>query len=175
MKRRLLPEGMTRTPKAVSLPSWISYAALRGLSALTRASVRVDLVIHLLPVAVAVGERRVAQSVPPRQNVEKETTLFQLVSTEGACFGVSVSSVLKWVARYRATGSVAAGKVGGHRPWRLEPHRELLHTLVAETPHLTIDRLRERLAAAGIAVSRDTIWRFLKREGLSFKKNSVRD
>ena len=30
-----------------------------------------------------------------------------------ARFGVSVSSVPKWVARYRATGSVAPGKVGG--------------------------------------------------------------
>ena len=92
-----------------------------------------------------------------------------------ARFGVSVSSVPKWVARFRATGSVAPGKVGGHRPWLLEPHRELVHRLVAETPHLTIDRLRDLLAAAGIVVSRDTIWRFLRREGLSFKKNSVRD
>ena len=61
-----------------------------------------------------------------------------------------------------------------HRPWLLEPHRELVHRLVAETPHLSIDRLRDLLAAAGIAVSRDTIWRFLRREGLSFKKNAVR-
>ena len=72
-----------------------------------------------------------------------------------ARFGVSVSSVPKWVARFRATGSVAPGKIGGHRPWLLEPHRELVHRLVAETPHLTIDRLRDLLAAAGIAVSRD--------------------
>ena len=91
-----------------------------------------------------------------------------------ARFGVSVSSVPKWVARYRATGSVTPGKIGGYRPWLLEPHRELVHRLVAETPHLSIDRLRDLLAAAGIAVSRDTIWRFLRREGLSFKKNSVR-
>ena len=92
-----------------------------------------------------------------------------------ARFGVSVSSVPKWVARYRATGSVAPGRIGGHRPWLLEPHRELVHRLVGETPHLSIDRLRDLLAAAGVAVSRDTIWRFLRREGLSFKKNTVRD
>ena len=30
-------------------------------------------------------------------------------------FGVAVSSVVKWSQRYRATGSVAPGKVGGHR------------------------------------------------------------
>ena len=38
-------------------------------------------------------------------------------------FGVAVSSVVKWSQRYRATGSVNPGKMGGHRksvlgaPW----------------------------------------------------------
>jgi hypothetical protein len=30
-------------------------------------------------------------------------------------FGVSVSSAVKWSQRYRSTGSVAPGKMGGHR------------------------------------------------------------
>jgi transposase len=30
-------------------------------------------------------------------------------------FGVSVSSVVKWSQRYRRTGSVAPGQMGGHR------------------------------------------------------------
>ena len=38
-------------------------------------------------------------------------------------FGVAVSSVVKWSQRYRATGSVAPGKMGGHRKRVLEPHR----------------------------------------------------
>ena len=85
-----------------------------------------------------------------------------------------MSSVPKWAARYRATGSVAPGRIGGHRPWLLEPHRERVHALVAATPHLTLDRLQGQLARAGITVCRDTIWRFLRREGLRFKKNAVR-
>ena len=36
-------------------------------------------------------------------------------------FGVAVSSVVKWSQRYRATGSVAPGKMGGHRKPVLEP------------------------------------------------------
>ena len=40
MKKRFLPEGSTRTPKPLSLPSRTSRAVLRGLSILTRASVR---------------------------------------------------------------------------------------------------------------------------------------
>ena len=66
-------------------------------------------------------------------------------------------------------------RVGGRRPRRLEPHRDLVHRLIGETPHLTIDRLQDLLSAAGIAVCRDTIWRFLRREGLSFKKGSIRE
>ena len=40
-----------------------------------------------------------------------------------ARFGVAVSSVVKWSQRYRETGSVAPGKMGGHRRRVLEPHR----------------------------------------------------
>ena len=40
-------------------------------------------------------------------------------------FGVAVSSVVKWSQRARRTGSVAPGKMGGHRRPILEPHREL--------------------------------------------------
>ena len=105
-----------------------------------------------------------------RERVVQAHLAGEPIRSVAARFGVSVSSVPNWVARYRETGSMAPGKIGGHRPWRLEPHRELIHALVGETPHLTIDRLRDRLAAAGIAVSRDTIWRFLRREGPSFKK-----
>jgi len=78
-----------------------------------------------------------------RERVVKAHLAGEPIRQVAARFGVSVSSVPKWVARYRATGSVAPSKVGGHRPWLLEPHRELVHRLVAETPHLTIDRLRD--------------------------------
>ena len=105
-----------------------------------------------------------------RERVVQAHLADEPIRSVAARFGVSVSSVPKWVARYRETGSTAPGKIGGHRPWRLEPHRKLVHALIGETPHLTIDRLRDGLAAVGITVSRDTIWRFLRREGLSFKK-----
>ena len=43
-----------------------------------------------------------------------------------ARFGVAVSSAVKWSQRYRATGSVAPGKMGGHRKRMLEPHRAFI-------------------------------------------------
>jgi transposase len=41
-------------------------------------------------------------------------------------FGVAVSSAVKWSQRYRATGSVAPGKMGGHRKRRLDGHRAFI-------------------------------------------------
>jgi transposase len=91
-----------------------------------------------------------------------------------ARFGVSVSSVVKWSQRYRATGSVAPGKVGGHRKPVLEPHRAFILERIAQTSHLTLHRLADELAARGVRVSHNAVWLFLRREGLRFKKNAVR-
>ena len=89
-------------------------------------------------------------------------------------FGVSVSSVVKWSQRYRRTGSVAPGQMGGHRRHVLEGYRDLVIDLIVRAPHLTLHRLKDELASRGIKVSHDTVWRFLRREGLSFKKVTVR-
>ena len=91
-----------------------------------------------------------------------------------ARFDVAISSVVKWSQRYRATGSVAPAKMGGYRPFLLEPHREFLLDQVQRKPHLTLRGLQALLAERGVSVSHDTVWRFLRREGLSFKKNTVR-
>lgn len=91
-----------------------------------------------------------------------------------ARFGVAVSSVVKWSQRYRATGSVAPGKVGGHRKPRLDPHRAFILERIKQTPHLTLHRLKDELAARGVKVSHNAVWLFLRREGLRFKKNSIR-
>lgn len=86
-------------------------------------------------------------------------------------FGVAVSTVVKWSQRHRRTGSVAPGQVGGHRRPVLAPHRAWLHERVRREPHVTLHRLKAELAALGVVVSHDTVWRFLRREGLRFKKN----
>ena len=85
-------------------------------------------------------------------------------------FGVAVSSVVKWSQRYRATGSVAPGKMGGHRKRVLEPHRAFIVERINQTSHLTLHGLKAELAARGVMVSHNAVWVFLRREGLSFKK-----
>ena len=91
-----------------------------------------------------------------------------------ARFGVAVSSVIKWSQRQRVTGSVSPGKMGGHRKRILEPHRAFLAERIAHNPNLTLHGLKSELAARGVSVSHDAVWRFLQREGLRFKKNDVR-
>ena len=89
-------------------------------------------------------------------------------------FGIAVSSVVKWSQRHRTTGSVAPSKMGGYRRPVLDPHRDFIVERIRQTSHLTLHGLKNELAARGVKVSHDTVWRFLRREGLSFKKNTVR-
>lgn len=91
-----------------------------------------------------------------------------------ARFGVAVSSVVKWSQRQRLTGSVTPGKMGGHRRRILEPHRDFIAEQISQTPHLTLHRLKDELALRGVVVSHNAVWQFLRREGMSFKKNTVR-
>ena len=115
----------------------------------------------------------------PYSNDLRERVVSAVLSGEScrvvaARFGVAVSSVVKWSQRYRATGSVAPGKIGGHRRRLLEPHRDFIIERINQTPHLTLHRLKDELAGRGVVVSHNTVWEFLRREGLRFKKNAVR-
>lgn len=53
-------------------------------------------------------------------------------------FEVAVSSVVKWSQRRRRTGSVAPGKMGGHRKPVLEPHRAFIVERIERGTHLTL-------------------------------------
>src|SRR2546426_2323053 len=52
-----------------------------------------------------------------------------------ATFEVSVSSAIRWVARWRQTGSVAAKPMGGKRS-PLDAHKDWLLALIASEPDL---------------------------------------
>lgn len=74
-----------------------------------------------------------------------------------ARFDFAVSSLVKWRQRYRATGSVAPGKMGGHRKPVLEPHRAFIVERISQMPHLTLHgqgrtcrARRESLAPRGV-------------------------
>lgn len=86
-----------------------------------------------------------------------------------ARFGVAPSSAIKWVRRYRATGSVAPGQIGGHKPRVLRgEHRDWL--LERVTRDFTLRGLVVELAERGLKVDYRQVWEFVHAEGLSFKK-----
>ena len=89
-------------------------------------------------------------------------------------FAIAPSTVAKWSKRVRETGSPAPAKFGGYRTCTLEPHRAFILAEIEKVSHLTLHGLKDLLAKRGIMVSHDTVWRFLRREGQSFKKNALR-
>jgi transposase len=90
--------------------------------------------------------------------------------TVASAFDVSVASVVKWAQRARATGSAAAEAMGGERPFLPEQERDWLIKRLAEKPDLTLHALLDELGQNGTVVCCDTLWRFFKREGITFKK-----
>ena len=85
-------------------------------------------------------------------------------------FEVAPSSVVKWTQRKAASGSVAPGQMGGHRKRVLEAHREWILEQVRGRSEITVKGLQALLAERGVQVSHDTVWRFLRACGFSFKK-----
>jgi len=92
-------------------------------------------------------------------------------SVVAAALNITVSSVIKWAARERRFGSVAPGRMGGHRPFVISgEHRLFVLRQIEKTPHATLQALSEALAARGLKVHPATVGRFLARESKSFKK-----
>jgi transposase len=110
-------------------------------------------------------------SVDLRERVVARVLAGETVRSVASAFDVSVSAVVKWSQRYRASGSVAPGKMGGHRPVLLAAHRDFVHACFARTPELPLRALQLELAARGVKASYGAIWSFVHAEGLSFKKN----
>ena len=115
-----------------------------------------------------------AYSLDLRERVVAMVDDGDTVRAVASAFDVSVASVVKWAQRARATGSAAAKAMGGKRPFLLEPQRDWLIERLTDKPDLTLQALLDELGQRGAVVSCDTLWRFLKREEITFKKNFVR-
>jgi len=88
-----------------------------------------------------------------------------------ARFAVGVSSAVRWVQRFRQTGSAEPGQMGGHKPKAIRgEHRDWL----IERCHcadFTLRGLVAELAERGLHVDYRAVWSFVHDEGLSYKKN----
>jgi transposase len=105
--------------------------------------------------------RRIARAV------EKGSSIRQAA----ARYEVSPSAAVKLMQRVRRTGSLVPDRVGGHRRPVLEPHEDLLRSLVAAKSGITLAEIRAELSARGIVVAAlSTILLTLRRLGLRHKK-----
>jgi transposase len=86
-------------------------------------------------------------------------------------FEASVAFVVRLMAAYRATGSLAPKPEGGWRYSKLDPHRAFLIRRVAEKGDITMPQLAAELAALGTKIRPASISRWFIRQGYSFKKN----
>jgi len=89
-------------------------------------------------------------------------------------FAVSASSAIKWVERFRKSGSVAPSQMGGRKRAPLNEQRVFLLSLIEEQSDLTLEEIRLRLLERNVVVCVAAIWRFFDRNGISFKKNRAR-
>ena len=115
-----------------------------------------------------------AYSLDLRERVVASVRRGRSCRAVAALFDVSVASVVKWSQRSRATGTAAAKPVGGRRPYVLAGERDWLLARLAQKPDLTLHGLLAELRQRDVVVACDTLWRFLRREGISFKKNRLR-
>jgi len=87
-----------------------------------------------------------------------------------ARFDISESAAIKLMQRYRATGSIAPGQMGGHKPRKLAAWRDWLLERIGEKPDITTRELADELAERGMVVSHVSVWNLLQREDQSHKK-----
>ena len=87
-------------------------------------------------------------------------------------FGIGVSTAIKWVRRWRETGSRAPMKFGGdRRSHRIDAFGDEIMALVETKPDITLAEIAARLENQhGVRLAPSTVWRFFERHGVTYKK-----
>lgn len=85
-------------------------------------------------------------------------------------FEISLSSVGRYIKRFREKGTLAPDKFGGHKRHALADEEERLREWIEERPDITLAEIKERLYKSGIEVGQTAISNFLRHVRLSYKK-----
>jgi|SaaInlStandDraft_5_1057022.scaffolds.fasta_scaffold340604_1 transposase len=87
-------------------------------------------------------------------------------------YQVSVSSAIRYVQRWRDTGSVEQSRMGPPGGSRLGAHGSWLIKLIETEPDITLSEISvQSLSEHQIKASVGNLWNFYNRNGFSFKKN----
>ena len=87
-----------------------------------------------------------------------------------ARFGLGVSTVINWVRRWRETGSLRPGQMGGHKPRKIAGDHRLWLVARCRERAFTLRGLMAELGERGLAVDYRSVWEFVHAEKLSYKK-----
>ena len=90
-------------------------------------------------------------------------------------FSVSKAAVGAWVRLKRATGDVLPKPQGSGFGSVLDPHEAFILELIGADKDITLVEIADRLAEVrGLRVVPSTIWYWLDRRAITFKKNRAR-
>lgn len=98
----------------------------------------------------------------------------ETIRSIGEALGIDPSCVPKWVKRKRETGSIAPAPIGGRKPRALSGDIALWLRERVQSGPFTTRGLTAELAERGIKTDRRAVWTFVREQGLSFKKNPIR-
>ena len=86
-------------------------------------------------------------------------------------FDIGVATAVRWHRAWRDHGEREARKQGPKGGGKLDPHEVFILGLVEAEPDITLVEVGERLVAErSISAVPSTIWLFLERRGITFKK-----
>jgi transposase len=91
-------------------------------------------------------------------------------------FGISAASAVRFVQDWRESGTTKAKQQGGdQRSQRIEEYHEVIMAAIDATPDMTLVEIAEMLKSEyGTSFAPSSIWRFLDRHGVTFKKKRAR-
>ena len=87
-----------------------------------------------------------------------------------AQFDVAVSTAVNWVRRFRETGTVTPGQIGGHRPRTIQGEHEIWLAARLTERSFTLRGLVAELAERGLTADYWAVWTFVHEHGLTHKK-----
>ncbi len=91
-------------------------------------------------------------------------------------YGVSPASAVRFVRDWRESGATRAKPQGGdQRSHRIEAYRDVILGAIKGKPDLTLVEIADMLESEqGASFAPSSIWRFLDRHAITFKKNRAR-
>ena len=88
-----------------------------------------------------------------------------------ARFAIGIATAGAWHRCWRKSGETKPGRLGNPGGSKLDPYEDFILGLIASQKDIALHEIAERLAQAhGLTVQPSTVWYFLDRRGVTFKK-----